>query len=456
MRLIFGLLAALSVLSGVAAHAGTVEMTAKQVFAHYMVGQPMYAARPDIEDLARDIADARAAGVDGFQLNMNRWREKPRFRNIVKLMFAAAAREDAGFQLFFSFDSNPNSHGFFPPDEMIEAIKSYAMHPNYLRVGTRPVLTTWLGQGKDQDFWVANIIEPLRRDGVDVFFVPWFPPVGNNPDQAVRAVQRRYSGILNGLWWWAAGRSPLPASTGAAMGSIPDVGEAYARITHEEGLLYMASVVPAFWQTCKKNSAYVEYYGGRGLESQWRSIIGEQHPQWVNLVTWNDLGEDTHFSPYDNPRGFTSFGIAPVWSHAGLTALNTYFIRWWKGGIQPRPEADEIFFFYKNQAMDAKPTQKTCPDSRRVINGDVGDNLLVTALLTRPARLQVTSGGKEQSFALDVGLSHVAVAAGLGTPQFLIEREGKVVLSASGGKPVVATPEYRSWSIYTGHATTGR
>jgi hypothetical protein len=106
--------------------------------------------------------------------------------------------------------------------------------------------------------------------------------------------------------------------------------------------------------------------------------------------------------------------------------------------------------------MDAKPTQKTCPDSRRVINGDVGDNLLVTALLTRPARLQVTSGGKEQSFALDVGLSHVAVAAGLGTPQFLIEREGKVVLSASGGKPVVATPEYRSWSIYTGHATTGR
>ena len=165
----------------------------------------------------------------------------------------------------------------------------------------------------------------------------------------------------------------------------------------------------------------------------------------VNLVTWNDMGEDSHWSPHPEPN--RRWGI--VHSHAGYAELNKYYIQWWKSGRQPSIEQDKLFYFYRNQFHDARPLEESCPHD---CGYHIPDLVYVTTKLTAPARLTIHSGSKTTVYDAPAGIHYWEADMGVGTQRFTLVRDGKTVIDKTGEKTVDETPRYKSWSLFSGYA----
>src|SRR5450755_1448258 len=94
------------------------------------------------------------------------------------------------------------------------------------------------------------------------------------------------------------------------------------------------------------------------MRDTWMNAINVTHPEWVEIITWNDFIEGTYVSPIDDPAkypGANDLGasIAPAdaqhffHSHRGVTGLLPYFIAWYKTGRQPTLHNDTLFWAYR-------------------------------------------------------------------------------------------------------------
>jgi glucan endo-1,3-alpha-glucosidase len=75
----------------------------------------------------------------------------------------------------------------------------------------------------------------------------------------------------------------------------------------------------------------------------WMDAINVSHPDWVEIITWNDFIEGTYVSPIDDPARYMDANdlgasVAPpstlhyFHSHRGATQLLAFFIHWYKTG----------------------------------------------------------------------------------------------------------------------------
>ncbi len=419
----------------------------RMVFAHYMVGMPMYGdpASATVADLKKDIVDASDQGINAFQINIHDWSESDA-RQVTARLYQAASECKFPFYLFPSVDYNENDGTRWLYEDIYDYMRLYAEHPNQLLVNDRPFFTSWLGQLKGVDFW-RNIKESLHKElGLDIYYVPFHAITCEQTSAQVEAYLDKWDDVIDGYFSWGASRPPF--FTGPSKwATTPEANENMSAALLSRGLSYMTPIIPAFWATCKLPCKYTEHQGAKGMKTQWMSIINNQTANWVNLVTWNDLGEDSHWSPHPNPNRSTQEG--PVWTHAGYAELNKYYIQWWKSGQQPPIDSDKLFYFYRNQFQDAIPLNASCPQE---CNRHIPDKVYVTTMLTRPATLTIKSGAKITVHDIPAGIHNWEGELGVGNQCFTIIRDDKVVLEATGGVTVDNTPEYKSWSLYSGFA----
>jgi len=428
----------------------------RMVVAHYMIGMVTYGTT--VADLKKDIIDAHDQGVEAFQININGWRIGNN-KLLTAKMYQAASECDFPFYLFLSagFNVNVPVEKQWSYEDISNSLQLYANHPKYLHIDGRPLFSTWLGDQKGVGFW-RTIKQRLNEEhGIDIFYVPWygyyFNYKGNTTNvissERMEELLNEWEGIIDGFWYWGVARSPFPVGTETGIipsTSIPSGGEILSNVLKNHGMPFMTPIAPAFWATCKEPCKYTEFEGGKGVESQWMSIINKQDARWVNLVTWNDMGEDTYWSPYPDP------GLSPrrtVYSHAGYAELNKYYIKWWKTGQKPAIEKDKIFYFYRTQFYDAVPLIETCTFN---CSKPLPDKIYVTTMLVSPAELTIYSGTKTTVYDAPAGIYYWETDIGEGTQRFTLIRDGKRVIDATGGKPVERTPEYKSWSLFSGFA----
>jgi glucan endo-1,3-alpha-glucosidase len=164
------------------------------------------------------------------------------------------------------------------------------------------------------------------------------------------------------------------------------------------------------------------------VELQWKSIVRQQ-PDWVEIVTWNDFAE-SYICPVAAHRLPES---VPPWlksknSHAGYLELTRYYIDWYKTGRQP-PLKDSLFWFYR-----VHPKGAVAKDDRPVkaLHGDVQDVVYLTAMMTAPAELRVTSGRTTTVHPLAAGIQHLRVPFRVGAQRFAVYRGGKEVVAGDG------------------------
>lgn len=384
------------------------------VFAHYMVCYATYGE--SLEGYQREMREARAAGIDGFALNVGAWSREPHYPRRVRLIYRAAQELGTGFKLFFSVDMSN------VPD-ILDMVRTYARHPNQFVHRDRIVVSTF---SQERLAWKEQVLTPLKQEGIDVFFVPYFyprPQATELPDYpTVTKLLQHHAGTVDGLFYFgAAGTSQQLAAANTA----------YAQALREAGLLCIASYTPTCWGYRQApDRRYFETDGGEGTARQWQALIAAD-PNWVEIVTWNDFNESSYVSPVENPgRYFAELLTPPRHCHAGYLELSKYFITWYKTGRQPPINRDALFYFYRPHPKDATATRDDRPVTSRL--GEVTDTLYLTTLLTAPAELCVNSGDTQTRHSVTAGLQHLRVPFVPGPQRFELTRHGERILTAQG------------------------
>lgn len=398
------------------------------VFAHYMVCFASYGAT--VDGYKRDIQDALAAGIDGFALNEGAWDNEPHYPARTKMLFKAAKELRTDFKFIFSLDLATLKPTYIP-----SIIKGYVNDPAYYRYNGKPVVSTFAGdRGVD---W-KGIIAPLKAEGYDICFVPFFypAPVTELPNyDAIKAHFARWSDMVDGMFFFGAAGSDT---------ELTDCNANYVKVARETGKLVMASYTPFYWGANQPGRRFYETHGGAGVERQWRSIIATQ-PDFVQIVTWNDFSE-TYLTPIKKPEQYLSSLAHPTrHPHAGYLELSKYFIQWYKTGKEPKIDHDKLVAIYRVHPMasvipstsdSASPTPGKPVTS---IRQGVVDNIFVTTLLTSPAELCVTTGGVETKFPMEQGYRTISTPFKAGPQHFALYRKGKLV-TETDGEPVSDTP----------------
>ncbi len=435
------------------------------VFAHYMVCNRDYGG--SVAGYERDIQDAQAAGIDGFQLNLGIWNDGI-YRWNVQCIFQAAQALNSGFKLFFSADMTGMS---FP--EVTAMMTAYANNPYYWhiqqKVGgavvSRPFLSTWGGEGggyaSAKASWNTQVFQPLRAAGINPYFVPSFftttpdgkQYVGNSPSAIATQISGLDSGFTDGTGYSGGLGSPTAPGT-----TVLTVAENYAAQLHAAGLTAFGGVSPQYWgnRQISLGRTYYEYTGGEGLEAQWNSILSKQKPDWVTCFTWNDFDEATYWSPIDDVNKYWPYAahsaLGYYKSHAGIAKLNQYYINWYKSGVKPALTSDSLCYCYRTHPKNAVATHDLFGPVTS-FNGQVQDMIYVTTLLTAPAKLVVTTGGQALTYMVPSGIGNTRVPFQVGTQSFQLVRNGRTVLSQTSTEPIIANPTEYNFNYYTGWIT---
>lgn len=452
------------------------------VFAHYMVTNQDYQADTDptqelkIASYEREIRQAQAAGIDGFALNVGGWLREPRYIRYTAQMFEAATRLHTGFKLVFSADMCCGNTAVDVEDMM----RRFAGNPRYAAVyfqrEGKPVLTTFAGDKLGTAGWqgiradLAHGTNPsLQRAGnalaaaagppgnapMDIFLVPAFFWGGELPKQdAVTAGVRQWSSTLDGAFYWGIAGVP---NSGGALDQLRS-SAAYATALHATGKLYMAPVCLQFWGS--NADRYYEYSGWSGMRSMWMQAIQTTHPEWVEIITWNDFIEGSYVSPIDDPSKYAGANdidashiprgtLNYFHSHSGATALLPYFIQWYKTGKQPAITKDALYFFYRTQGKEL-----AAAPSIAHMYGPVKNVVYVTAQLTAPATLKTTFGMRGTTTALPAGSTDVEIPIEPGErPAFQLLRGKRIVAAGEGADTVQEHPAFNDFYYATGVVT---
>ena len=396
------------------------------VFAHYMVCFATYGE--SIEGYKREILQAQAAGIDGFALNVGAWSGPDTYyKSRVKLMYDAAEQLGADFKLFFSVDLGQTN-------DIVDMVATYGTRPNSFRYNGKVVLSTFGLNGLN---WRNGIFEPLRKRGIEVFFVPhfWSDTGGELPQYRDGVnVLNTYSNILDGLFLFGAAGLPY---------QLAQCNSNYTRAVHEAGKIFMAGMTPHYWGYIQPSVGrrYFESDGGEGTVLQWRAIIANQ-PDWVEIVTWNDFNESTYISPVEDPGRYFDYLITPRrYSHKGYLELSKRFITWYKTGKEPAVDRDALFYFYRTHPKNAVASNTNDIPVKGFI-GNIQDTIYTTVFLTAPAQLEIISGKTLTTNSLPAGMSQIQTPFTPGPQIFAVKRNGTLVLFAQGPDIMASIQNY--------------
>jgi glucan endo-1,3-alpha-glucosidase len=461
----------------------------KMVFAHYMVTNQDYQGNADptqeakITAYEREIQQAQAAGIDGFALDVGGWLNQNYYIVYAAQMFEAAARLNTGFKLMFSADMCCGN-ALADVEDMVRRFANDARYSQvYFKFNGKFVLTTFSGDAMGTAFWsqvksdlasganpstatesaaLAEVAGVPGNAPVNIFLVPAFFWGGELPNTA--AVQQgfgQWNSSIDGAFYW--GIAGVPGS-GGSFDQIPS-SEAYAAVVHGGGKLYMAPICLQFWGA--NANRYYEYGGAAGMRKMWMDAINVSHPEWVEIITWNDFIEGSYVSPIDDPNkypfanflnttGVPSSTLGYFHGHQGATALLPYFIKWYKTGVQPTFSNDSIYWFYRTHSLNSNPGVPTVSAATNF--GPVADVIYVTANLAAPATLKVTSGTQVATFNLPAGSSDVQAPFTVGSaPVFEVDRNGSAAIAPTSGTDAIQpSPQFNDYYYSTGFANGGQ
>lgn len=421
----------------------------KKVFAHYMVACPTAGGGARLEDYQREIQEAQRRGIDGFALNCGGWTAKePHYKARTILLYEAAQRLGTGFQLFVSADYCCG----LSLEETRDIVESFRDHPNQLRWEGKPVLSTFGGQGKDNEHG-KELLAFLRSGSLagPVVFVPYFfprPHITELPqDEHVEQVFRDFSG-LDGFFYFGA------AGTGEQLARS---NELLARKWRGAGKIFMAGITP-YYRGNGGNFRAFETRGFEGMAREWESAI-RSDATWVEIVTWNDWGESSYVAPFGPPEAteFWKGHFGPrMLAHAAYLDASRYYIAWFKKGTPPPIERDEVFYFYRlhPKSLAATVRASSDEDGSAVVRGAdrLKDSVFVTAFLTAPGELAIQSGSRAQTFPLPAGVSHLEMPFACGRQHFTLRRAGKTIIDKTGEHEVSATDASSRFNYFGGGA----
>ncbi|KAJ7772013.1 glycoside hydrolase [Mycena maculata] len=421
--------------------------SAKQVFAHFMVGNTYPYT---IDDWAADIEEASAHNIDGFALNVGKedWQQ-----DRVALCFEAAARSSTPFFLFLSFDmSSIPAAAASDVDLLCSYMTTFGTHPRMFRYEGKVLVSTFageagrFGQGSLHEAWA--FAKAAMQHILPVHFVPAF-----FIDPA------RYPEILamDGVFNWNGGW-PLHLTPAHPRHEIesPKLDTDRHHLDNLGGRTLMAAVSPWFFthygpDSWNKNWIY------RGDDwlfvRRWEQLIAmRDRIDIVQVISWNDYGESHYICPTVRGAQPASHAWVDGFPHGAWLHLNAFFAHAFKDGVYPPIQQDAIFLWGRPH-----PREAHAPESvPRPANWELTDDVFwAVVLCTEAATVSLYAGDQdERMFTVGAGLTKLSqplkVGAGM---RVAIRRRGVVVAECNAeGFRFEGRPSVYNFNAFTAMA----
>lgn len=369
-----------------------------------------------VDNLRTEIRQAKAAGIDGFFVNIMgvsglNW-------TTTVNLFAAAEKES--FHIVPMIDGT-TSISRLTPAQVASALAPLFKSPAALKTGADYLLSSFKAEGPGAA-WFKEIINLLEtKHGVQISFQAAFLSASD-------ANMAAFAPFSDSFGNWGE-RNPR------TIGNLPN----YDDQAEEYGKDWMEPVAPQDMRP--RLGAYAEAGNTEALRAGWEKAIRDG-AEYVQMVTWNDYSESTQFAP-------------SVAHGSAFLEISRYYADWYHTGTAPKITRDQLYLTHRVQFADAVPAVKHTP-IKPTLSGsanDVRDTAEALVFLTAPATVEITVGGVKSTFEAPAGVSAFTAPLQLGSVQAKIIRAGTVVETADSPYKVVATPEVQDLQYY---AVTGK
>lgn len=339
-------------------------------------------------NLEQEVRTARAAGLDGFTLDMLSLSGPNRDR--AQLLMEAAHAVDPGFKIMLMPDMT--SLNTDDPGVLADAVAALGKAPAAHR----------LGDGR----LVVSPSRPRRRAS----------PGGrrsstcSGPGTASAPPSSRRSSTTTPT----AHGSRRSATASPSGGSRSYVGQESAtrdvQRAHGMGKIWMQ---PVSVQDARPNQGVYDEAGNTAtLRSTWTHAI-DDGADWVQLTTWNDYSEGSQFAP-------------SLHNGYAYLDLSSYYLTKFKTGSWPKIVRDTLYVSARTQFAAADPTgAQSLVMSLRKGSAAPRDTVEVLSFLKAPATVRTLVGTAEDAHEAPAGIHSELLPLRPGTSSAAVVRDGK-------------------------------
>ncbi|WP_051832670.1 glycoside hydrolase family 71 protein [Streptomyces katrae] len=339
-------------------------------------------------NLEQEVRTARAAGLDGFTLDMLSLSGPNRDR--ARLLMEAAHAVDPAFKIMLMPDMT--SLNTDEPGVLADAVAALGKAPAAHRLGDgRLVVSPFKTEAKDVAWW-TKVLDLLKsRHGIRTAFVPTFLDFDAN--------SARFAPISHGFSEWGS-RSYVGQDS-----ATRDVQRA-----HGMGKIWMQ---PVSVQDARPNQGIYDEAGNTAtLRSTWTHAI-DDGADWVQLTTWNDYSEGSQFAP-------------SLHNGYAYLDLSSYYLTKFKTGSWPEIVRDTLYVSARTQFAAADPTgSQSLVMSLRKGSAAPRDTVEVLSFLTAPATVRTAVGTARDEHEAPAGIHSALLPLRPGTSSAVVVRDGK-------------------------------
>ena len=375
------------------------------VFAHFMV-QNSY--EYNVSTWQHDMSSAQQVGIDGFALN---W--IPPYCSTTdpthalawqtdRIADAFTAAEQQDFNVILSFDmsygigSNCPTGLAWNETYMSSIISNYTNSSAAYKWNNGMLVTTYAGELYGNAFF-QDLKETLSGQDIDISIAPGFTSYAYAAQTEAAAGQASdfmssfpaADGFLNWQSW------PLNKQ----LNNTADIDVALQNTLSAAGKSgpYIMAISP--WQFKDLNDGDPENswvsYSDYLFNDRWHDAVTQVHPDIIELQTWNDWAESHYLR--DLPASFESgpasaslgnmLNYVQGSSHSAWRIIANYYISWYKTGVAPTINQDQVVYWYRRH-----PKAATCAGGT-VRNADLpADAVIAWALVQDNATITMSAG----------------------------------------------------------------